>query len=54
MTVVETVRFQNDADHLTAESDRTRLVDFVGADPAAGDVIPETGGVRKLTMRWQS
>lgn len=32
------------------ESDRARLVEFVGANPESGDVIPETGGVRKL--RW--
>ena len=32
------------------ESDRARLVEFVGANPESGDVIPETGGIRKL--RW--
>lgn len=50
MTVVETVRFLKDADGLVPESERTRLVEFVGANPEAGDVMPETGGVRKL--RW--
>lgn len=33
-----------------AESDRARLVEFIGANPEAGDLITETGGVRKL--RW--
>lgn len=50
MTVVETVRFLKDVDGLMAESDRARLVEFIGANPEAGDLIPETDGVRKL--RW--
>lgn len=50
MTVVETVRFLKDASGLMPESDRARLVEYIGANPEAGDVIPETGGVRKL--RW--
>ncbi len=32
------------------ESDRARLIEFIGANPEAGDLIPETGGIRKL--RW--
>lgn len=50
MTVVETVRFLKDIEGLMPESDRARLVEFIGANPEAGDLIPETGGVRKL--RW--
>ncbi|MDE3198154.1 MAG: type II toxin-antitoxin system RelE/ParE family toxin [Acidobacteriota bacterium] len=48
MTVVETVRFLKDAEGLLPESDRARLVEFIGANPEAGDLVPETGGVRKL------
>ena len=50
MTVVETVRFLKDADGLVPESDRAQLVEFIGANPESGDLIPETGGVREL--RW--
>jgi len=50
MTVVETVQFLRDADGLMSDSDRAQLVEFVGANPKAGDLMPETGGVRKL--RW--
>ncbi len=50
MTVVETVRFLKDSSGLMPGSERARLVAFVGANPEAGDLIPETGGVRKL--RW--
>jgi hypothetical protein len=32
------------------ESERAGLVAFIAAHPEAGNVIPETGGVRKL--RW--
>jgi mRNA-degrading endonuclease RelE of RelBE toxin-antitoxin system len=50
MTVVETERFLKDVQPLMPESERVKLVAFVGANPEAGDLIPQTGGVRKL--RW--
>ena len=50
MTVVETERFLKDVRLLIPESERAELVAFVAANPGAGDLIPETGGVRKL--RW--
>jgi hypothetical protein len=48
MTVVETERFLKDAQPLMPEWERAELVTFVAANPEAGDVIPETAGVRKL------
>jgi hypothetical protein len=50
MTVVETARFLKDARPLLSDCERTELVALIGANPEAGQVIPETGGVRKL--RW--
>ena len=50
MAVVETERFLKDAKPLISDLERERLVMFVGANPEAGEIIPETGGVRKL--RW--
>ena len=50
MTVVETGRFLKDADRLMPEGERTQLVEFIAANLESGDLIPETGGVRKL--RW--
>ena len=50
MTVVETARFLKDAKPLMSDSEREELVAFVGANPEAGEIIPETGGVRKI--RW--
>ena len=35
---------------MMSDSEREELVVFLGANPAAGEIIPETGGVRKL--RW--
>jgi hypothetical protein len=50
MTVVETDRFIRDANQLMPEPERMNLVAFIAANPESGDLIPETGGVRKL--RW--
>jgi len=50
MTVVETPSFLRKAAGVLSEAERAQLVVAIGADPASGDVIPETGGVRKL--RW--
>jgi hypothetical protein len=50
MTVVETARFLKDVRPLLSNSEREELVAFVGANPEAGEIIPETGGVRKI--RW--
>ena len=50
MTVVETERFLKDACQLMPEADQMELIAFIAANPKSGDLIPETGGVRKL--RW--
>ncbi|WP_426179135.1 type II toxin-antitoxin system RelE/ParE family toxin [Rhizorhabdus sp. FW153] len=50
ITVVETQTFVRSAERIWSEEERAELVDFVAHNPEAGDVIPGTGGVRKL--RW--
>ena len=50
ITVVETAPILRDAKSLMSESERQELVLFMGANPEAGEIIPETGGVRKI--RW--
>ena len=47
MTVVETERFLNDVKPIMSDSEREELVAFVGANPEAGEIIPETGGRAK-------
>lgn len=50
MTVVETEEFLRRAKPLMSDAEREELVAFVGGNPEAGKIIPETGGVRKV--RW--
>src|SRR5690349_7666475 len=50
MTVVETPFFLRKALGLLTDEEREQLIGFVGANPEMGDVVPESGGVRKL--RW--
>ena len=50
ITIVETVPFLRQAASLWKEDERRAFVDFIAANPEAGAVIPDTGGVRKI--RW--
>jgi hypothetical protein len=50
LTVAETPLFVRQAEVVWEDAERESLVDFIAANPEAGDVIPETGGVRKV--RW--
>ena len=50
MTVVETPLFLRKAAKIFDEEERAALVLSVGTEPKAGEIIPGTGGVRKL--RW--
>lgn len=50
MTVVETERFLKDARPLMSDSERGEFVAYVGMNPDSGELIPGTGGVRKV--RW--
>jgi hypothetical protein len=50
MTVVETGEFLRRANPLFSSAERAELVAFVGANPEAGEIIPGTGGIRKI--RW--
>jgi hypothetical protein len=52
MTVVETPGFLREAAAALTEAERTELVSYLAANPEAGDVMPETGGARKL--RWKA
>ncbi len=50
VTVVETPQFVRQADDVWAAAERHEFIDYIARNPELGDVIPETGGVRKL--RW--
>jgi hypothetical protein len=49
-SVVETAEFIAGARRILTESERLELVNFLAADPTAGDLMQGTGGARKL--RW--
>ncbi|MSP03359.1 MAG: addiction module toxin RelE [Acetobacteraceae bacterium] len=53
LTVVETPQFLRQAIDVWTEAERAAFVDFIARDPEAGDVIPDTGGVRKVRWRRQ-
>lgn len=48
--VVETPGYIDDTKRLFDEAERAAVVDLLARDPMAGDVMPGTGGARKL--RW--
>lgn len=50
MTVVETPSFLRDAASNLTEQERFEVVTFLATNPEAGDLMAETGGIRKL--RW--
>jgi hypothetical protein len=51
VTVVETPEFLSATRKLMTEEERAALVDYLAYNPVGGDLVPGTGGVRKL--RWR-
>jgi len=50
--VIETSTFIRDADRASvSEGERDSMIDEIAANPIAGDVIPGTGGARKIRFR---
>lgn len=49
-TFAETPTFTAEADRLWSEEERLEFFTWLAANPEAGDVIPESGGCRKV--RW--
>jgi len=48
VTVVETPEILARIDKLMTEGEREELIAYLAANPTAGDLIPGTGGVRRL------
>jgi len=46
MTVIETPEFLSACRKLMDEEDRGRIIDYLAANPMAGALIRDTGGVR--------
>ena len=49
-TVAETPIFQKYAKEIWSEDERMTFIEWIAANPCAGDVIPGSGGCRKV--RW--
>ena len=49
-TVSETAVFQRYASEVWSESERVEFINWIAANPLAGDVIPGSNGCRKV--RW--
>lgn len=49
-TFAETPTFAAEADRLWSEAERLEFITWLASNPEAGDVIPESGGCRKV--RW--
>jgi len=50
VSVVETPEFLTTTKRIMSEEERGLLVDYLAYNPVAGELIPGTGGLRKL--RW--
>jgi hypothetical protein len=50
ITVAETPLFMRQAAAVWDDAEREGFIEFIARNPAAGDIIPDTGGVRKV--RW--
>jgi hypothetical protein len=50
ITVAETAVFIRQAGELWTDDERFEFVDFIARNPWAGDLIPASGGIRKV--RW--
>ena len=48
ITVVETPEFLSTTRKLLTEEERAVLLDYLAHNPVTGDLVPNTGGVRKL------
>ena len=48
ITITETPMFIKKAEKLMSEEERAELINYVAANPKEGDVMANTGGVRKL------
>lgn len=49
-TIIETPTFQKDADSIWSEEERGAFCAWLSTNPDGGDVIPNSGGCRKI--RW--
>ena len=49
-TVVELPTFTKQSEDLLSADEKSEVIDILAADPECGDVIPGTGGIRKVRI----
>lgn len=52
MIFIETSVFTRQVEALLSEDEYLELQQLLATNPNAGDVIPDTGGLRVLNERW--
>jgi hypothetical protein len=52
-SVVETTEFLARASRVMSDEERAQVVELLARDPECGDIIPGTGGVRKVRVALQ-
>ena len=52
-TIIETAMFRRYAEQVWQDDEREAFITWLAADPLVGDVIPGSGGVRKVRWRRQ-
>lgn len=50
VSVVELVGYRSRADELLAQEERDAVIDLVAYEPTCGDLIPDSGGLRKVRI----
>jgi RelE toxin of RelE / RelB toxin-antitoxin system len=50
ISVLELAGYRRRADQLLTENEQEAVIDLVAYEPACGDVIPGTGGLRKVRI----
>jgi len=50
LTVAQTPVFERQAEKVWSDEERDEFIDYISMNPDIGEIIPETGGVRKV--RW--
>ncbi len=53
LTIAETTLFIRQAAEIWSDAERAAFIEHIAASPEDGDIIPGTGGVRKLRWRRQ-
>jgi hypothetical protein len=50
VSVIELAGYRRRADELLSKDEQVAVIDLVAYEPACGDVIPGTGGLRKVRI----